>query len=406
MGGTESGNLSENSWSNWSGSLRFQASQIARPESEEDLVALVRRARERGRRLRPVGSSHSSTPIFKTDDILVSMDKMSGVIQTNTDRNEAVVAPGTVLKEMNDVLHEAGLSPVNLGDVALQTIGGAIGTGTHGTGRRLGNLSTMLAGGRIVTGSGEVLSFNAEDDPETLRAMRVSLGALGIFSQMQLKLLPAYALRRMEFCTTLDACMENLEELVERNRNFDFYWYPRSDEVKLRVLNEPGRGMTSIPFARCVEDNTGRAAEMLHKHTDMTNRFEEMEYEVPFEAGRECFLEVRERFRKKWRRIVGWRVLYRTIAADDSFLSPANGRDSVSISVHQNAGLPWEEFFRDIEPVMRDFAGRPHWAKKHTLGAKELKPLYPEWDRFQAVRRKLDPEGVFVSPYLRRIFGI
>jgi FAD/FMN-containing dehydrogenase len=112
---------------------------------------------------------------------------------------------------------------------------------------------------------------------------------------------------------------------------------------------------------------------------------------------------VRERVKKKWRRIVGWRVLYRTIAADDAYLSSFYKRESVTISLHQNAGLPFWEYFTDIEPIFRAYGGRPHWGKKHTLKAHDLRPLFPEWDRFLEIRRMLDPEGVFLNSYLREV---
>src|SRR5690606_9150352 len=108
--------------------------------------------------------------------------------------------------------------------------------------------------------------------------------------------------------------------------------------------------------------------------------------EVPFEKGVECFLKVRQRILSRWRRLVGWRVLYRTIAADDTFLSPAFGRKTVSISIHQNAGLPYQEFFLDIEPIFKSFDGRPHWAKKHSMKYDEIKHLYPKLNEFLGFR--------------------
>jgi FAD/FMN-containing dehydrogenase len=110
--------------------------------------------------------------------------------------------------------------------------------------------------------------------------------------------------------------------------------------------------------------------------------------------------------RRRWRSIVGWRVLWRTVAADDALLSPCGGRASTTISLHQNASLPWREFFDDIEPVFRAHGGRPHWGKKHTRLGVQLAPLYPYWDRFTRIRREFDPDGVFLTPYLRELLGV
>ncbi|SCY70282.1 FAD/FMN-containing dehydrogenase [Nitrosospira sp. Nl5] len=389
-------------WENWSGSLRFRPYHLSLPASESEVLWLVQKALRHRRRLRPVGASHTSMPLYSTDDTLVSLEKMSGVIHHDEKASTARCLPGTTMLTLGKELLDRKLSPINLGDVALQQIAGAIGTGTHGTGMKIGNLSTMLVGGRLVTGKGEVLSFS-ENDSELLKAMRVSLGMLGIFTELKLKLLPLYRLRRREWFTTFFSLTNHLDDLCLHNRNFDFYWYPRSDEVKIRTLNFPDEGKMNVPGAKLDEDWEDWAQNILHKHTKLKNRFDEMEYDVPFAEGPSCFLKIRERILSRWRRSVCWRLLYRTIEADDSYLSPATGRRSVSISLHQNAGLPYEEYFRDIEPILLSHGGRPHWAKKHTLKKEDLKKLYPAWDKFFDLRRKLDPEGLFLNPYLEEL---
>ena len=79
-------------------------------------------------------------------------------------------------------------------------------------------------------------------------------------------------------------------------------------------------------------------------------------------------------------------------------------RDTVAISAHQSNLLDQKEFFADVEAVFRNHEGRPHWGKMHTHTAKELSELYPMWDTFQAVRARLDPGGLFMNDFLRRIF--
>lgn len=145
----------------------------------------------------------------------------------------------------------------------------------------------------------------------------------------------------------------------------------------------------------------GWGHEVLSKERHL--RYDEMEYALPAEAGPTCFQEVRQRVKAKWRQFVGWRVLYRTIAADDTYLSNAYGRETVTLSLHQNTSLPYWDYFRDLEPIFLAYGGRPHWGKKHTLKAAQLRELYPEWERFQALRQRMDPEGRFLNPYLRAL---
>lgn len=391
-------------WSNWSGSLKFTPAKVARPRTEEEVAALVAQAGEQNRTIRMVGACHSSSQIIQADDILLSLERMTGLVTTDQVSCEAVVRPGTTLEDASEQLRNAGLALPNLGDVKVQTVAGAIGTGTHGSGKQLPNLAATLIGGRLVTGTGKIVEFSAERDVDLGRAARVSLGALGVLTALRLKLEKVYRLRRREWCARTDDCLAHLDELVDQNRNFDFYWYPRRDEVKLRMLNPPEQALRDWPFARLLDDFEGWSDEVLSKRREL--RFEEMEYAVPAQAGPACFREVRQRMLARHRQSVGWRTLYRTTAADDAFLSNASGRATVNISLHQNASLQYWGFFRDLEPIFRDHGGRPHWGKKHTLTGAELRALYPHWEDFLEVRRQMDPAGVFLSPPLGELLGI
>lgn len=389
----------EQMWSNWSGSLQFTPNTLEKPEDEDALVRIVTGAAEQGRRVRVVGAGHSSSPLVETCDVLVSLERLQGVVSHDLHRHEATIRAGMTLHDAGKTFLELGLATHNTGDVDVQTVVGAIGTGTHGTGKTLKNLSTMLVGGRLVTAHGEIVDYSIEEQPKFFRAARVALGTLGIFTELRLCLLPAFKLRRREWCTNTENCLAHLDELVEQNRNFDFYWYPRSDEVKLRTLNLLDDEPRDISYATCVEERQGWSAEVLPRKR--TLKFDEMEYAVPAEAGPECFEEIRQRVKQKYRKEVAWRILYRTVAPDDTYLSPAYGRETVTISLHHNAGLPFEAYFNDIEPIFRAYEGRPHWGKKHNLKAEDLRPLYPMWEQFAEMRHQLDPQGIFLTPYLR-----
>jgi len=387
-------------WTNWSGSLRFTPGEVAVPANEEELRSVIRKAGDRGRNVRVGGAGHSSTPLVKTKDILVSMEKFKGVV--SEEGNTLTIRSGMMLKEANETFLEHGLALENLGDVDLQALSGAIGTGTHGTGRQLRIISNHLVGGRLINGKGEIVDFSLENDRDLTLAARVALGSLGIFTRLKLRLFPAFKLHRREWCTHIEDCMVNLEKLVNSNRNFDFYWYPRSDEAKLRTLNLPGDGPEDIPFAWCQKEKTGWSGDVIPRERE--NKFDEIEYWLPIENGPACFREVRQRIRERHRKNVGWRVLYRTVAADEAFLSGAHGRPSATVSMHHNASLPHEEFFRDMEPILIRHGGRPHWGKKHYQTAKHLKSLYPRWNRFQEIRKTMDPDGVFMNDHLKTIF--
>jgi FAD/FMN-containing dehydrogenase len=396
-------------WTNWSRSVRFTPGEIVAPSTEEEVVDIVRRARRDGRRVRPVGRGHSSTPLMATDDVLVETHNLSGVVRADREACVATLRGGTGLEDIGPLLHEHGLALENFGDVAFQAIAGAIGTGTHGTGGELGNFSRNLLGFRVVTGTGDVVEVGA-DDVEELRAGRVALGALGIMTELTLRVVPAFRLRRLEWCVHLEDCMARYDELVHRNRNFDFYWHPRRDEAQIRILNEPGTEpedlVAELPPERdeIRKDGTDWSFKIQPQQRGIL--FDEMEHALPYERFREAFAETRERVKAEHRKDVAWRVLCRTVAPDDGFLSPFLGRNSTTIAHLQNATLDWKRYFADMEPRMRAYGGRPHLGKKHTAAAADLRAMGLEVDRFDAVRERFDPDGVFLNDHLRELLGL
>jgi FAD/FMN-containing dehydrogenase len=400
------------SFVNWSGSIAFTPAEYAEPTDEEEVRQLVLRARDAAVPLRPVGAGHSSSPLVRTDGILVSLDRLAGLIDHDLAAHRSTVWAGTRLKSLGEGLYDAGLAMENLGDVDYQSVAGATATGTHGTGIQFGNLSTQVAGVRLITGTGDTLDISAEQHPDLLPAARLSLGALGVITRLTLDVRPRYGLRRRSWCAQVDWTLDHLAELQHTHRNMDFYWYPRSDLTQIRTLNHADqltrkppwadrRVPSSDPFARPREIQVGPTHETIPRHREL--RFEEIEYTLPSEALPACFAEVRRRIKQRHRREAAWRVLVRTIAADDIFLSNAYGRATSTIACLQNNCLPYEDYFRDMEDIFRDYGGRPHWGKKHWLTARELRPLYPRWDDFQRIRRRLDPDGVFRTPYLARL---
>jgi FAD/FMN-containing dehydrogenase len=391
-------------WTNWSGSLNFEPSAIREPSTEEEVAEIVKKAVKENKKVRVVGAGHSSSNLVETEDILISLSNFKGISEVDNQSYRATVAAGMEIHEAGEELNKAGLAMHNTGDVDVQTVAGAIGTGTHGTGKKLQNLSAMLVGVKIVTGVGDIKEFSIDDDGGLFRALRVALGSLGIFIEMRLQLQPRFKLHRRELYASTDDALANLDNLINNNRNFDFYWYPRSDCVKLRLMNEPGREAEDLPYAQPDKEMQGWSNEILPRTREL--KFDEMEYSLPEGKAVDCFQEIRERVKKIHRKYVGWRVLFRTVAADENYLSTIYKRNTVTISLHHNAGLEFRDYFNDIEPVFLKYDGRPHWGKKHNQKAEQLKEMYPEWNKFLEIREQFDPEHVFVSDYISELLGI
>jgi FAD/FMN-containing dehydrogenase len=405
-------------WLNWSGSVRCEPRRIALPASEEEICALVREAAAERLTVRVAGTGHSFTPLVATDGLLLSLDAWTGVEAHAAAAGRATVRAGTKLHDLGEQLFALGLGMENLGDVDVQSVAGAVSTGTHGTGRALGNLSSHVVGMRLVTAAGEVVELSEGGDPDLLRAARVSLGALGVVSAVTLRVAPAYCLEERVWREPNGACLNRLAERIAENVRYEFFWFPATDEAECKTLNPtdlppddavdlalgtPASAAPGAPRAPVERHRVGWSARVIPSIRQ--RKFNEMEYALPAEAGPDCFRLVRARMVERHPE-VQWPVEYRTLAADDAWLSPAHGRETVTISIHQDARLPFREFFEDVEAVFRDHGGRPHWGKIHSLQARELRDLYPRWDDFLAARARLDPDGTLLNPHLRELFGL
>jgi FAD-linked oxidoreductase len=386
-------------------------------------------------RVKVAGAGHSFTDIACTDGVMVDLSRMNRVL--SAEGSEVTVEAGITLRELGPALAERGLALENQGDVDAQTIAGAISTATHGTGGRFANISSQVTGVRLVTAGGEVLSVREGDD---LLAARVSLGALGAISAVTLRCVPAFTIHRIDEPLPLDEVLARLDEHVDGNDHFELFVFPytrtaltltsrRTDReprppsrvrVLLRdVLLENAALETAcrvgrrVPVAipqvnRALVSAMSRAEHLDQSHRVYANRrsvrFTEMEYAIPRERTAEALERVLALIERRRVR-VGFPIELRVVAPDDALLSTAQGRPTGYIAVHQFRGMEFESYFRGVETIMDEYGGRPHWGKRHYQAAPTLRPRYPGWDRFLAVRDRLDPERKFGNEYLARVLG-
>lgn len=423
---------------NWSGSVRFRPAGIAYPADEAAMIDLVNQARAAGRKIRLIGSGHSFSPLIRTEDTLLSLDRFQGIVSIDGKNRTAVVRAGTKLRALGEGLFRAGWAMENLGDIDLQSIAGALSTGTHGTGTGFGILATQLAGLRLINGRGEVIECGPEQRPDLFQAAQVSLGALGIITEMKLRLVPAYRLHYRHRKGTLDETLDRLEAYKSGHRHFEFYWFPHTRHVMLKFMDETEAPPKNTGFgswandlllenaafglisrlARAFPDQAPRLSELCgqllsegeridqgHRvfATQRLVRFQEMEYNLPAEAFAPVMRKIDAVIRRR-RFAVHFPIECRWAKGDDAWLSPAYGRDSAYIAVHMYRGMPYRDYFQTLEEIFRDHGGRPHWGKINTAGAGDFAALYPRWRDFLELRNQIDPAGVFLNDYLQNIF--
>jgi L-gulono-1,4-lactone dehydrogenase len=418
-------------WTNWAREQRCAPERIERPGSEDELVRVVAGAR----RVKVAGSGHSFNDIACTDGLMVDLSGMNRLLKV--EGNQVTVEAGITLHDLGEQLAARGLAMENEGDVDPQTLAGAIATATHGTGGSFGNLSAQVAGVRLVTGAGELRDIR---DGDELRAVRVSLGALGAISAVTLRCVPAFTIHRIDELRPLDEVLPRLDELVDAHDHWEAFTLPYT-RAALTLSSErtyceprpraPGRAFlrdvllenaaleaacrVGRRFPSAIPAVNRRLAALMRRseHLDASHRvyantrlvrFTEMEYGIPREHAAEALERVLALIERRRLR-VGFPIELRVVAADDALLSTAHGRATAYIAVHQYHGMEFETYFRAVEAIMEDYGGRPHWGKRHYQSAATLAPRYPEWDRFQEVRWRLDPEGRFENEYTRRVLG-
>jgi FAD-linked oxidoreductase len=336
-----------------------------------------------------------------------------------------------------------GFALKTMGDIDRQTLGGAVGTGTHGTGVTLGSFSAEVASFRLVLTNGEVIHCSPDENAEIFGAGRTSMGMFGVMTEIDMNVRPIYKLVEKQFVHPIDELFRQLDGLVAANRHFEFFWFPYADEAVCKSFNETdadapirhsantlrARGERTnadeqvfaaineiLPYAPFLLKPTHRLLSRLMPGRERvrwsheifpsprTVRFNEMEYAVPYEKGPQVLREIVATIRKK-RINTGFPIEYRTVAADDIWLSPFYRRESATIAVHQYHRVDTTALFEACEAVFRRYDGRPHWGKRHTRSARELAELYPQYEAFRALRARLDPAGKFLNEHLRGLFG-
>lgn len=430
-------------WSNWSGWIKAWPQSILEPANEEELANAMRAAPAP---IRVAGSGHSFTRLVESQGTIVNLARLTGVVDHNSETHTARIKAGTTVRDLGPLLFDRGLGLANQGDIDRQTLAGAVGTGTHGTGVDLGSISASVEGFRLVTANGEVKSASAQENPDLFNAGRVSMGSLGIMTEITMKARPAYALEETGGRMPIADVLAQVEELRDAHRHFEFFWFPFSDQAIVKFLSEtdkeakPRRRRTEETFTRddkififCCETSrylpflrgpmqkfmttsSGRYSQMSDapgrvrwSHdafpSDRNIRFNEMEYAVPAEMGPDCVREAAEHMRNCGVSFI-FPLEYRYVGKDDAWLSPFYQRDSVTISVHQYHRQPYAELFKGVEEIFDKYQGRPHWGKLHTKTAKDFAALYPRWDDFCRLRNELDPEAKLLNPFLKDVFGV
>lgn len=429
-------------WQNWARTATVRPQRVERPGSVGAVQRAVQSAARHGLRVKAVGTGHSFSPIASAPGVLLDLADLSGLRHVDTARARATIGAGTRLADIPRLLAPYALAMPNLGDIDVQTLAGAVSTGTHGTGSTFGGLATQVVALTLVTADGDLVTLDADDAAAPLGAAALGLGALGVIVDITLQCVPRFVLHAVERPEPLDDVLDDLAGRFQIADHFEFYWFPHTDRALTRTntrlpgdadrhpLSVAGRWVddrliggalhqsavsvmraapATVPALNRVASRVWGDREFTdHSHRVFPSprpvRFHEMEYAIPLAYARTAFDEVRALIADN-----GWRISFpievRAAAADDLWLSTAHGRPTAYIAVHRYWREDSAAYFDGVEQIMRAFGGRPHWGKMHGLGAVDFRDLYPRFDEFVALRDEWDPRRRFANDHLERVLG-
>ncbi len=407
---------------NWAGNVEFGAARFASPSSVDELRALVAAATT----LRAVGSRHSFTRVADCDDLMVSVAGLPGALEIDTDRRVASVPAGWRYAELARELDARGWALEAMASLPHISVAGAIATGTHGSGDRIGSLASAVVGLELVRSDGELATVRRGD--ADFAGSVVALGMLGVVTRVELAIEPSYSMtqvvdRGLPWPTT-SAEFDTVMGSADSVSLFTTWDDPlRIDQVwRISRVGEPAgapeplngavRATESVhplsgQSAESCTDQTGAAgawferlphfrAEFTPSHGDEL----QSEYFVP----RDRALEAIEVMRNIGASIAP--LLYvseiRSIRADELWLSGAYGRDVVGLhftwkpdEAAVRAALP------GLESALAPFDARPHWGKVFTLAAPTLAERYPRFSDAVAQRERWDARGALRNELVR-----
>ncbi|KAJ2745242.1 D-arabinono-1,4-lactone oxidase [Coemansia sp. BCRC 34301] len=431
---------------NWADTFRCKPQYYLAPETECEVIELVRIAARHGLTLKPVGAGYSPSDVACTDSIMLNMDKMNRILAHDAYACTLTVEAGVRVHQLNAMLEQRGMALSSLGSISEQSIAGAISTATHSTGMAFGDMSSTITHLVIIDGTGRRRECSATVEPELFSAARCSIGALGIITQVTVQCEPAFKLHAVQTPDKLDHVLDTLDKVVFSAEHVRFWWFPYTDNVavwranrttlpkqpraksywrdrligyhyyqlrllKSRITPDDLPGINQEQFAARF-DRRIEAIDDSYKVFNFDCLFSHHvnEWAVPWEKAADVFRQLRSWIIAEGQKPDGARVHFpvqaRFVKESDVWLSPTYGQTVCYIAVIMyrpyRRAVPYKKYWRVYEDIMRTQGGRPHWAKAHKMYHYDLKKAYPKFDEFMRLRSECDPSGVFVNDYIRR----
>ena len=424
-------------WQSWNENISYKYKSLYKITSEDELQQIIKKSEK----IRFFGTKQSSADIASGTETLVDITTYNKILSYNDSERTITVQSGLILGDLLEAIEAKGWCIPCLPDINTITIGGALATGTHGTSGKL--LCEYMTECSLVLADGTVKKINEED--ELTDAVRVSLGVLGVMSEITFKCESLYTLHIKEGPEDDSEWLPKIKERLKQHDFLRILWLPHTDKGYV-ITGDKIDSNTEI-----IEDlgpkylkHRRKASKILYKYTHIfpwitaiankllyrgffsaTKEHKGSLYQATVTKSRGSTLELAEwtigldTFPKvfeelkteinKWsnKSFIHIPMDIRFVYKDKSWLSYAYGKDTVTMGcVSRNAATAdTYEAFKSIENIFLKYGGKPHWGKRFVAKDAELSKIYYKWQDFKLLRKKLDPTNKFLNPYLTKLFN-
>lgn len=419
------------------------------PTTAEQCRQILELGRREGARIHPVGVGHSPSDLACTNGWLVRTEGLSGLIKCDPSKRTATFYAGTVLHHVHSALAEQSppMALPNIGSISDQTLGGLISTASHGSGVDYPVLSAHVKSLLIALPQpgAPVVRVSRDQDPDLFIASLCGLGATGFLLEVEMDIEPAFRLRETKEAVDVDEVIDNLDIIKRSAQHVRVWWYYNGKGMIVGRANRTyqaaqpygswldvllGFHVTQFllliaryfrnftpyvgKYVWWLSKNGGEVVNDGYKVLNFDCLFPQytMEWAIPAASAQSCLREIRDWIDAEAADPQGlrvhWPIEIRWTSGDDIWLSPSEGEETCWIGVvtYRPYGLavPYRKFHARFAEILSKYEGRPHWAKEHNLRPKQISALYPNFDKFRDVVKRVDPDGIMRSEYVRRHF--
>jgi alditol oxidase len=414
---------------NWAGNLQYSTNRLHTPNS----IAAVQEAVKKHAHIKALGSRHCFNTIADNSHNLLSQQELDKVLHLDREARTVQVHGAIRYGQLAEYLHREGFAVHNLASLPHISVAGAITTATHGSGMRNGNLATSVAAIEFIAADGTIHTLSRQKDGEQFLGAVVGLGALGVINKVTLDVVPTFEVRQTVYTDLpFEQFQRNATAILGAGYSVSLFtdWSaPAFNEVWIKSLVDEKpfsiapefygskaatrnlHPIAIMPAENCT-DQMGvpgpwheRLPHFKMGFTPSSGKELQSEYFVPVEKGVMAVMAVAQLSKAINPHILTSEI--RTIAADNLWLSPQYGQDTLAIHFTWKQDWPAvKKVLPQIEAALKPFAVRPHWGKLFTMEPAQLQALYPKMQDFKKLVKQYDPKGKFRNEFLAVNLGI